>query len=80
MDMCKPTPQELNELPHVFFTADMPWDPSSTDDDTLDEPVQFFTDHDTKADIWALYVDHTIHHCGEISALKGVFGGKGLPF
>lgn len=51
-----------------------------TDENTLDENVKFFTENDPKADIWALYVDHTMHHCGEISALKGVFGGKGLPF
>ncbi|MBG0785540.1 MAG: DinB family protein [Anaerolineaceae bacterium] len=68
--------REYDQALHAFTQRVL----DSTDDNTLDEPVQFFTDHDTKADIWALYVDHTIHHCGEISALKGVFGGKGLPF
>lgn len=52
----------------------------STDDDTLDESVEFFTESDPKSAVWVLLVDHTMHHCGEISALKGIFGGKGLPY
>ena len=52
----------------------------ATDDSTLDETVKIFTDSDPKAEVWALLVAHNLHHCGEIAALKGVFGGKGLPF
>ena len=52
----------------------------SIDNDTLDEKVKMFTENDPKADVWVLLIGHTLHHCGEIAALNGVFGGKGLPF
>ena len=52
----------------------------STDEDTLDESVKFFSESDPKSAVWVLLVDHTMHHCGEISALKGIFGGNGLPY
>ena len=51
-----------------------------TGNDTLDEKIKMFTESDPKADVWVLLIGHTLHHCGEIAALKGVFGGKGLPF
>ena len=50
------------------------------DEQSLDETVKMFTDQDPKADVWALMIGHTLLHCGEIAALKGVFGEKGLPF
>ena len=48
--------------------------------ESLDETVKFFTESDPKASVWALMVGHTMLHCGEIAALKGVMGGKGMPF
>jgi uncharacterized damage-inducible protein DinB len=51
-----------------------------TDENSLDETVKFFTENDPKANVWALMVGHTLLHCGEIAAIKGVLGGKGLPF
>jgi len=50
------------------------------DSHSLDETVRMFTEADPKADVWVLMVGHTLLHCGEIAALKGIFGGKGLPF
>ena len=52
----------------------------SMDNETLDERVKLFTDSDPKSDVWILLIGHTLHHCGEIAAINGVFGGKGLPF
>ena len=52
----------------------------STTDDNLDETVKFFTDSDPKANVWVLLVGHTLVHSGEIAAIVGVLGGKGLPF
>lgn len=52
----------------------------SMDNETLDERVKFFTDSDPKSDVWVLLIGHTLHHCGEIAAINGAFGGKGLPF
>jgi hypothetical protein len=52
----------------------------STTDETLDETVKFFTDSDPKANVWVLLVSHTLIHSGEIAAIKGVLGEKGLPF
>jgi hypothetical protein len=46
----------------------------------LDEKVKFFTDNDIKADVWKLLFTHSLSHAGEISAIKGTFGEKGLPF
>jgi len=52
----------------------------SLEDGSLDETVKFFTDEDPKARVWALLIGHTLIHAGEIAAIKGVLGGKGLPF
>ena len=52
----------------------------TTDDGSLDEMVKFFSEADPKASVWALLVSHTLIHAGEIAAIKGVLGGKGLPF
>ena len=51
-----------------------------THSNSLDQTVKFFTDNDSKANVWALMISHTLIHCGEIAALKGIFGQKGLPF
>ena len=48
--------------------------------ESLDETVKFFTDSDPKSSVWILLVGHTLLHAGEISAIKGVLGDKGLPF
>ena len=53
---------------------------ASMENETLDERVKFFSDSDPKSDVWVLLIGHTLHHCGEIAAINGVFGGKGLPF
>ena len=34
MDMCPPSDIELESLPHVIFTSDVPWDPSCLDNET----------------------------------------------
>ena len=49
-------------------------------DEALDEQVKFFTESDPKADVWALLVSHSLQHAGEIAAIKGMQGEKGLPF
>jgi hypothetical protein len=51
----------------------------NTTKDTLDETVKFYSDNDPKGNVWVLLVTHTLIHCGEIAALIGVQGGKGLP-
>ena len=48
--------------------------------DSLDETVKFFTEADPKARVWALMIGHSLLHTGEIAAIKGVLGCKGLPF
>jgi uncharacterized damage-inducible protein DinB len=53
---------------------------AQTTSKTLDETVRFFSDSDPKAEVWKLLVTHSLSHTGEISALKGIFGEKGLPF
>ena len=53
---------------------------NQTTSKTLDETVKFFTDNDLKADVWKLLITHSLSHAGEISAIKGIFGEKGLPF
>ena len=37
-DMTYPTETDMDTLPHVFFTADAPWDPSSLDGEYPDDP------------------------------------------
>jgi hypothetical protein len=46
----------------------------------LEFPVKLFTEHDRAVDVLALIISHTLLHAGEIAALKGVNGVKGLPF
>ncbi len=46
----------------------------------LDREINFARNQWTVADTLALLVEHTAHHMGEIAALKGVQGAKGLPF
>jgi len=46
----------------------------------LEFPVKLFTDHDRAVDVLTLLISHTLLHAGEIAALKGVNGVKGLPF
>ena len=38
LDMSPPTDSELDSLPHVFFTSDSPWDPSTLDGEYPDDP------------------------------------------
>jgi len=53
---------------------------ASITDDVLDEEIKFFTESDPKASVWALLVSHALEHAGEIAAIKGMQGAKGLPF
>ena len=53
---------------------------AETDARSLDETVRMFTEQDPKADVWVLLIGHTLLHCGEVAALKGIFGEQGLPF
>jgi hypothetical protein len=46
----------------------------------LDRRVKFFSDSDPVAAVVALLFGHWMLHAGEIAALKGVYGTKGLPF
>lgn len=46
----------------------------------LDRTVKLFTDHDPVAAVLALLIGHALTHAGEIAALKGVYGVKGLPY
>ena len=47
--------------------------------DELDRPVNFYGNQWTVADVLALLAEHTAHHAGEIAALKGAQGAKGMP-
>lgn len=46
----------------------------------LDRTIKFFTDNDPVADVLILLDGHNLTHAGEIAALKGVYGVKGLPY
>jgi hypothetical protein len=46
----------------------------------LDRPVSFYGRDWTVARVLALLVTHTACHAGEIAAVKGIQGVKGLPF
>ena len=46
----------------------------------LDTKVAFFTGERSIADIVVLQASHILGHAGEIAAIKGVQGVKGLPF
>lgn len=70
------TLQDYSRAVQVFTTQAV----ESSGNDTLDEKVRMFTESDPKFDGWVLLIGHTLLHCGEIAALKGVYGGKGLPF
>lgn len=47
--------------------------------DDLDRQINFYGNQWTVADVLALLVEHTAHHAGEVAALKGVQGAKGMP-
>ncbi len=44
MDLHPPTPEEFENLPHVFLTSDSPWDPSILDNEYDDEFVDAITE------------------------------------
>jgi hypothetical protein len=46
----------------------------------LDRSVTLFNGERPAAEVFALLVTHSTGHAGEIAALKGVQGVKGLPF
>ena len=46
----------------------------------LDRTVQFFGGERPAADVITTFVAHTLGHAGEIAALRGAQGVKGLPF
>lgn len=49
-------------------------------DEELRQQVSFAGSERTVAYMLALSCEHTAHHMGEVSALKGIQGAKGLPF
>lgn len=50
------------------------------DDAAFDRVVELFGQEQTLADALGLMVAHTVGHSGDISAVKGMQGLKGLPF
>jgi hypothetical protein len=49
--------------------------------DDLDKPVEWFNGPNTAGGLIRMVViNHVLGHCGEVSALKGMQGLKGLPF
>ena len=60
MDMRPPTDLELTQLPHVFFTADTPWDPTILDNEFL--PTEF---EDSTMPTEFVYQDPRINDYGE---------------
>ncbi len=46
----------------------------------LDRQVALYGNQRSVADVLALLLTHTSHHAGEVAALKGTQGAKGLPF
>jgi uncharacterized damage-inducible protein DinB len=46
----------------------------------LDRSVKIFGGSQLAADVLVLCCNHQLEHAGEIAALKGVYGAKGLPF
>ena len=49
-------------------------------DDELDRQVSFFGSESSVAGVLARFVAHTAGHTGEIAAVKGMQGLRGLPF
>jgi uncharacterized damage-inducible protein DinB len=49
-------------------------------DEELDRRVNFFGRESSVADVLARFVAHTVGHTGEIAAVKGMQGLRGLPF
>ena len=49
-------------------------------DDELDRSVSFFGSESSVAGVLARFVAHTAGHAGEIAAVKGMQGLRGLPF
>jgi hypothetical protein len=39
MDMCPPTDEKLQQLPHIILTSDAVWDPSTLDDEFSSEEI-----------------------------------------
>jgi hypothetical protein len=48
--------------------------------DKLESKVKFADGESTVAAVFTLLACHTLCHAGEIAALKGAQGGKGLPY
>jgi uncharacterized damage-inducible protein DinB len=46
----------------------------------LDRSIEIFGETSLVADVLVLCCNHLLEHTGEIAALKGVYGAKGLPF
>lgn len=49
-------------------------------DEQLEQKVTFAGNERTVVQMLATSVVHTAHHMGEVSALKGIQGAKGLPY
>ena len=69
MDMCKPTSKELEELPHVYFTADSPWDPKSTDDEAFTSPINDIPEKFEPLLFWKGETDQEAKQAGSVLPL-----------
>ena len=63
MDMHPPTDHELEHLPHVYFTAEMPWDPRVLDNEFL--PGEFAEEQLPEDDL-NIFVDARVTDFGEL--------------
>jgi hypothetical protein len=64
IDMSPPTDKELDEYPHVFFTADLPWDPRSIQDEYPVDSMELEED----AIVFPEYHPYSINDFGDIEA------------
>jgi hypothetical protein len=62
MDMSQPTDAELDDYPHVFFTSDIPWDPSILDNKFNASDIELLKDDD----ISPAYKHNTLNDYGEL--------------
>ena len=58
MDMVAPTDEDMDTYPHVFFTSDMPWDPTILDDDDNDIEITDPVPTDTRVNQFGEYIGH----------------------
>lgn len=64
----------------VVVRVEMEYLLDSLTPESLEATFQCITEHDSAAELLALLVGHTCLHAGEMTALKGVYGVKGLAY